>query len=475
MWIQTYTVTQPPRLAAVICFLHINSLPCCFPWGLACLVGSYEHRSAVYLRTFSMHKHIIKAPQVGLTPLVSPGKCGWLCNDGWYYRVDIFSVVCVCVCVYLIASLCNHCPSTHNFSHGNDPSIILLPWQHIVNPVWPSAVIHCVSIHLHSSLPLSLVSLVLSMLQTSYIYLFNFCSIAHILFSFFLSPTCVGVFIASVTQVVNTATQDDVILQRDRLFMCTHVLYPCSSLWLSALSYGRHVAACCRTAGADQTKLTYSQRNYCFRSAWGAGGVEASTEILIQWCWAFEGLCVLCVSVAVYLCVKVHTQWISNRLSCHCRRNADILIRLAALFTQSHRLLRACQIFSLSSNNVAQSVQVPHFLPLYWFSIEFSSVNWPWRFEFNFLLLLLLCDTILKLPWQLFASPKCECVFFFLPMLWHQTLCSNEEADDKMGYLEDSFILYHSGLLQTHRSTACLPVCECVCFSAVSDGCSFVN
>lgn len=144
------------------------------------------------------------------------------CKDG-----DLSAVFCN-------TTFCQHCSSSCSFFHGNDPRIILLPWQPLVNLVWPSPVIQCLSIHLHS------LHLCLSCCKLPvFIYIYIFFTIAHILLFtfFFLYLHLCGCIMAAVTQAVNTSTQADVILQGTVCsYACTGVLQACFLLWLSGLS-----------------------------------------------------------------------------------------------------------------------------------------------------------------------------------------------------------------------------------------------
>lgn len=123
--------------------------------------------------------------------------------------------------------LCNttvfiRCPLPLNFSHSNDPSIMLLPWQPVVNQAWPSPVIQCLSIHLHS-----LPSSVSVSLSNHKLPLFlHHSPHSHTHYAFFPISLCVfflllcGCIIATVIQAVNTATQTDVILHWT---VCSHL------------------------------------------------------------------------------------------------------------------------------------------------------------------------------------------------------------------------------------------------------------
>lgn len=100
------------------------------------------------------------------------------CKDG-----DLSAVFCN-------TTFCQHCSSSCSFFHGNDPRIILLPWQPLVNLVWPSPVIQCLSIHLHSlHLCLSCCKLPVFI----YIYFLHHSPHSVIHFFFFSISTCVGV------------------------------------------------------------------------------------------------------------------------------------------------------------------------------------------------------------------------------------------------------------------------------------------
>lgn len=95
--------------------------------------------------------------------------------------------------------------------------------------------------------------------------------------------------------------------------------------------------------------------------------------------------------------------------------------------------------------------------PSWIFFFFFFAVNWPERFR----LLLSLCETTLELPWQLFASPKCDFYLFFsLPILCFQSLYSS--------YITDNKIEIHSCFTILARlcvfACVCASVCRRVCF-----------
>lgn len=192
------------------------------------------------------------------------------------------------------------------------------------------------------------------------------------------------------------------------------VLCPCFRVWLSGLSLQACGCLChwyrCRSTWAHLTteELLFSLRQRS-RRGWGEPGNHESLRVYLLCVW-------LCSCVRVRTLVRVRellSLWISTRLSCHSYMVCGYPRQASSSLTKSHRLCHACQIFSLQSNIVTQWVHVLQIMPLYWFFIEFSAVKCPWRFQDNFLLLLLLCDIISKLPWQLFAFPKCE--YFFSP------------------------------------------------------------
>ena len=213
-----HTLTLQPRLAAITYFLHITaapiySQPCLFPLCLSIPfwkpltslyllfththTNTHTHTHTHHTHTHRAHTHthipVYSTPQVGPPPPPLP-----LQGSG---DADVMAADCrggYLWAAFCNTALCSCCPSSCNFSHGNDPSIIPLPWQPVVNPAWPSPVIQCIYIHLHSLPPSISVSLVLSLqhckLPLFFMFFFFLLHSPHSVIQCFSSffYTCVG-------------------------------------------------------------------------------------------------------------------------------------------------------------------------------------------------------------------------------------------------------------------------------------------
>lgn len=170
------------------------------------------------------------------------------CKDG-----DLSTVFCN-------TTFCRHCSSSCSFFHGNDPRIILLPWQPLVNLVWPSPVIQCLSIHLHSlHLCLSCCKLPL------FIYIFFLHHSPHSVIHFFfpLSPP-VWVYRGccyTSSQYIYTSWCHT---SGDSLFICMHWspagMLPSLTQWFKLAGVWLLVAE----LQVQINQITSQQRNYCF-------------------------------------------------------------------------------------------------------------------------------------------------------------------------------------------------------------------